>query len=175
MSNRLRWSVQRTEGIRLALVGGLLILVACSGEGPSPSAQASKPVPIARQAPTPARPAAAAPVPPAPIEPERARYSGVGRRDPFLPLVKTEAKGAAASEVGQLTLAGIVWQEGGYYALLESPDGLGHVLRVNDRVGKGARVTNITKDTVFIEVKNRDVLGRSQTQIIKLQLKKEGE
>ena len=78
-------------------------------------------------------------------------------------------------DVTRLKLAGIVWRQDRYFALVEAPDGLGHILKVNDSLGPNARVKEITKDAVLIEVKPREVLGRGQVRTIRLELKKEGE
>jgi Tfp pilus assembly protein PilP len=90
-------------------------------------------------------------------------------------LIETQVVEEKGIDVTRFKLAGIVWRQDGYFALVEAPDGLGHILRVNDSVGPDARVKEITKDAVLIEVKNRDVLGRGKVQTIRLELKKEGQ
>lgn len=78
-------------------------------------------------------------------------------------------------DVGGYKLAGIVWQRNQYFALLETPDGLGHILKVDDRLGPDAWVKEITKDAVFIEMKGRKIAGRPRVRTIRLELeKKEG-
>jgi hypothetical protein len=66
-----------------------------------------------------------------------------------------------------------VWQRRGYTALLETADGLGHILRVNDPLGKTGRVRQITQETVVIDVRSKDFTGRSQTRTITLELKRD--
>lgn len=150
-----------------------LLLSGCSQEAPAPPPPGK-----------PAQPQAALPSPaaqPAPLAPEvppklgPAAYDPRGRRDPFTPLIETQVVEEKGIDVTRFKLAGIVWRQDGYFALVEAPDGLGHILRVNDSVGLDARVKEITKDAVLIEVKNRDVLGRGKVQTIRLELKKEGQ
>ncbi|MGH7424541.1 MAG: hypothetical protein ACREJP_00030, partial [Candidatus Methylomirabilales bacterium] len=62
----------------------------------------------------------------------------------------------------------------------ETPDGLGHILKVNDRLGPNARVKEITKDAVLIEMKDDDPGRKGQVRTIRLELqqqqqKKEGQ
>src|SRR3972149_938990 len=71
------------------------------------------------------------------------------------------------------------WRRQQYFALLETPDGLGHILKVNDRLGPSARVKEITKDAVLIEMKDEDPAKTGPVRTIRLELqqqqKKEGE
>lgn len=156
----------------LVLLG--LFSSGCSREAPAPAPPAKPPQPQPQAAlpPPSAPPAQPAPEVLAKLGP--ATYDPRGRRDPFAPLVEaqTEEKGI---DVTRFKLAGIVWRQDGYFALVEAPDGLGHILKVNDAVGPNARVKEITKDAVVIEVKNRDILGRGKVQTIRLELRKEGE
>ena len=157
-----------------ALVG----LSGCS-DGGSPSApQASKPA----QA-QPAKPAApaAAPVKAAAVY----VYETKNRRDPFRPLimprVETAARGKCQPgqpglgclDVKELKLAGIVWGQRGYYALVEAPNGAGYVLRVNDTVGEDARVTKIASDIVAFEVTGGPGPQAQQARVVELRLRKE--
>jgi len=84
-----------------------------------------------------------------------------------------------ALDIGGYKLSGIVWQRQQYFALLETPDGLGHILKVNDRLGPSARVKEITKDAVLIEMKDEDPAKKGQVRTIRLELqqqqKKEGQ
>jgi Tfp pilus assembly protein PilP len=107
-----------------------------------------------------------------------ANYNPKDRRDPFHPLVDPPRE-EKALDIGGYKLSGIVWQRQQYFALLETPDGLGHILKVNDRLGPNARVKEITKDTVLIEMKDDDVARKGQVRTIRLELqqqqKKEGQ
>lgn len=159
-----------------ALALGLVVVLAvsgCSGGG-------------APSAPPPARPAqaaaakSAAPAAPA-VPPPPYVYEARGRRDPFRPLIaprvaesKAQPKtGLAALEVNELKLAGIVWERRGFFALVEAPNGAGYVLRIDDRVGEGARVTKITPEGVTFEMKATTPLLQTPPRLVELRLRKE--
>ncbi len=173
----LRWATH-LWGVP-ALVLGLVVALAqsgCSGGG-TPSAPPSAPVSQAAVA-KPAAPAA----PAAPAVPARPYvYEARDRRDPFRPLIasrvvetRTQPKtGLAALEVNELKLAGIVWEQRGFFALVEAPNGAGYVLRVNDRVGEGARVTKITPEGVTFEMKATTPLPQAPPRLVELRLRKE--
>lgn len=148
-----------------ALAAGLFLLaVACSREAPAP---APPPPPRPAQAPTVPKPATA-------VEPQFA-YKPEGRRDPFRNIVdaRLTEEGPEGIDYSSLKVAGIVWQRQGYFALVETVDGLGHILRVNDPLGKTGRVRQITAESVVIEVRAKDFSGRLQTRTITLEMKKE--
>jgi len=148
-----------------ALAAGLFLLAgACSREAPAP---APPPPPRPAQAP-------AAPKPATAVEPQFA-YKPEGRRDPFRNIVEARLteEGPEGIDYGSLKVAGIVWQRQGYFALVETADGLGHILRVNDPLGKTGRVRQITAESVVIEVRAKDFSGRLQTRTITLEMKKE--
>ena len=168
---------------RQDLLGAIVLaaLVGLSGcsDGGSPSApQAPKPVQAVA-----AKPAVAA------VAPIMAAavyvYETKDRRDPFRPLitprVETTARGKCQPgqpgllclDVKELKLAGIVWGQRGYYALVEAPNGAGYVLRVNDTVGEGARVTKIASDIVAFEVKGGFGPQAQQARVVELRLRKE--
>jgi Tfp pilus assembly protein PilP len=153
-------------------------LTGCPGGG-SPT-----PTPPPRPAqPAQARPAAPAVVPAPVAAPARPTYvyAARGRRDPFRPLieprvraVKTGPKiGLAALEVNEIKLAGIIWEQRGYLALVEAADGKGYVLRVNDTIGGDARVTKITPEGVTFEVKGATPLPQVRSRLVELRLRKE--
>jgi len=167
------------ECLAVIIVVAVLSLAGCSGGG-SPT-----PTPPAR----PPQPAAAAPAPPATPTPVAAAasppfvYETKGRRDPFRPLIaprvvepRTRPKtGLAALEVGELKLAGVIWEQRGFLALVEAPNGAGYVLRPNDIVGDDARVTKITPEGVTFEVKGAIIApqAHAQARIVELRLRKE--
>lgn len=192
---RLRWVPRPPAGpqtvsarrlLALMLAGGLG-LTGCSGGGtpsappPDRSAQPAAAVPAV---PPPAPPAAPSGVP-APFV-----YEAKGRRDPFRPLITPRVAavrarpkvGLAALEVNELKLAGIIWEQRGYFALVEAPTGAGYVLRVNDIVGDDARVAKITADAVTFEVRGGTVASevrggtlasQTRTRRVELRLRKE--
>ncbi|MBI3081159.1 MAG: pilus assembly protein PilP [candidate division NC10 bacterium] len=148
-----------------ALAAGLfLFAVACSRDAPAPT-----PAPPPRPAQAPA-----APKPATAVEP-RFTYQPEGRRDPFRNILDARMveEGADGIDYSSLKVAGIVWQRQGYFALVETADGLGHILRVNDPLGKTGRVRQITAESVVIEVRAKDFSGRLQTRTITLEMKKE--
>jgi Tfp pilus assembly protein PilP len=155
-----------------ALVG----LSGCSDGGP----------PSAPQAPRPAQAPVAKPAAPAAV-PEQAKavyvYETKGRRDPFRPLImpRVEAPrakcqpgqpGLGCIDAKELKLAGVVWGQRGYYALVEAPNGAGYIVRVNDVVGVDARVAKITSEAVTFEVKGGS-LPQAQARAFELRLRKE--
>ena len=81
--------------------------------------------------------------------------------------------GLGCLDVKELKLAGIVWGQRGYYALVEAPNGAGYVLRVNDTVGEGARVTKIASDIVAFEVKGGPGPQAQPARVVELRLRKE--
>ena len=142
--------------------------------------------PSAPQAPKPAQGAVAKPAAPPPPTPASAvyAYETKGRRDPFRPLIMPRVEsprgkcqpgqlGLGCLDVKELKLSGIVWGQHGYYALVEAPTGAGYVLRVNDTVGEGARVTKISSDIVTFEVKGGPAPQAQQARMVELRLMKE--
>lgn len=163
-----REEARRAAGVGYAVAGAALLLatVACSREAPAP-------------APPPPRPAAAAPPPAAPAKPATAveprfTYQVEERRDPFRNILEARVdEGAGGIDFSTLKVAGIIWQRRSYFALVETPDGLGHILRENDPLGKTGRVRQITPEGVVIEVQGKDFSGRAQTRTITLELKRD--
>ena len=167
---------ERPDGVRrarrgaarahAALGAGLLLLaVACSREAPAPPPAPPRPV---------AAPVPAAPKPATAVEPQFT-YRTEGRRDPFRDILDARLveEGAEGIDYSRLKVAGIVWQSKAHVALVETSDGLGHILRVNDPLGKTGRVRHITPEAVVIEVQAKDSSGRLQTRTITLEMKKE--
>ena len=126
----------------LCVLGFIGLLGGCGGSPPSP------PPPPARPAPGTPAPTAAAKAPePPPLPPKP--YEARGQRDPFRPLNITEkSKGLG---VASLKLVGIIHGRQGPLALMETPDGLGYILRAGDVVGDG-RVLEIGTESVTFGV-----------------------
>ncbi|MBI2080614.1 MAG: pilus assembly protein PilP [candidate division NC10 bacterium] len=150
-----------------AIAALLLATVACSRETPAPAAPPTRPA----VAPPPAAPAAK---PATAVEP-RFTYQAEGRRDPFRNILDSRVveEGAEGIDFSSLKVAGIIWQRRSYFALVETADGLGHILRVNDPLGKTGRVRQITPEGVVIEVRAKDFSGRLQTRMITLEMKRD--
>jgi Tfp pilus assembly protein PilP len=170
-----------TAFVLLLLLGGA-ILFSCSESPnapvqPSPTALKATPQPVTQATPT--------------IVKEENKdlpvysYNPLGRRDPFAPLIsKEETRARAGSRpplerysISEFKLTGIVWGGFGYNAMIEGPDGKGYFVRVGTIIGpnKGT-VKKITKDTMEIEEKFKNMLGATERKqiIIKLRQKQEG-
>jgi Tfp pilus assembly protein PilP len=108
-------------------------------------------------------------------------YEAKGRRDPFRPLIaprvvepKARPKtGLAALEVSELKLAGIIWEQRGFLALVEAPNGAGYILRPNDVIGTDARVAKITPQGVTFEVRGATQAPQAPSRLVELRLRKE--
>jgi hypothetical protein len=140
-----------------------LCLTACSGSPPpAPKAATAAPVPAAASAPaaTPAAPGAKAPAPtspgpvaalttPPPLTTSPPDYASKGRRDPFTSLEGERAVGGLTVATAKLT--GILRGGVSPLALVETPDGLGYILKPGDTLGDG-RLVDIGRDTVVFTV-----------------------
>jgi len=164
-----------------ACLGALSLLGACQGGGtPAPPAPQAKKAPAA---PAPKGPvASAAPASATPAPPPAPGYDPRGRRDPFRPLVvarvSTRPKtGLASLDPTDLKLTGIVWDQRGYYALVEASNGLGYVIRLNDVIGDEARVMKITPEGMTLEMESRGDLPREKgpKRLVEIRLRKEEE
>ncbi|HZX60861.1 MAG TPA: hypothetical protein VFF51_03865 [Candidatus Methylomirabilis sp.] len=169
----------RYLALGLLLTTGLL--VSCSSESPAPTPPTPPRPPQQKVAgaPTPGKPGAPGSAD-APVNLGPASYTPKDRRDPFHPLVEPPRE-EKALDIGGYKLSGIVWQQRQkqYFALLETPDGLGHILKVNDKLGPNAWVREITKDAVLIEMKDEGGQKGGKVRTIRLELqqqqKKEGQ
>ena len=133
-------------------IGLATVLTACGGSPPPPPAQAPKPpVAAAPQPATPARPPAAPPAAPERVGQEIPKYEVKGRRDPFETL---EVKDGTRSPVASAKLTGIVRSARSTLALVETPEGLGYILRPGDTLGDG-RLLEIGSDSVVFQVTPR--------------------
>jgi len=136
--------------VRLTVVTsiGLATALAACGSSPPPPAQAPKPPvvaapPVATAAKTPAVPAV-----PEPAGPEIPKYEIKGRRDPFETL---DVKEGASSALASARLTGIVRSARATLALVETPEGLGYILKPGDTLGDG-RLSEIGSDSVVFQV-----------------------
>lgn len=111
-------------------------------------------------------------------------YNAVGRRDPFAPLIsRTEVKERASARpplerynISEFKLTGIVWGGFGYNAMVEGPDGKGYFVRVGTVIGpnKGT-IKKITKDTMVIEEKFKNYMGKIERKQIVIEMRKKQE
>lgn len=168
--------------LAFGMVGAGLTLV-LAGE-PSVLAQAQPippvplPVPKTAPAPAPAAPAPAAQAP-APAAPQPG-VSAPGRpgRDPFDPLV-TKPVDEATGEGGErrqplsgLRLVGVVWDAKDRQqvrALVETPEGLGYYVRLNEEKF-GGRVVAIERDRVRFLVREQIPGGAARERTVELKL-----
>jgi Tfp pilus assembly protein PilP len=86
-------------------------------------------------------------------QPPKVHYEARGRRDPFvLPSARDQAP---ASPVTAARLTGIVRSANGtVLALVETPDGLGYILKPGDTLGDG-RVVEISPTSVVFSLPRR--------------------
>jgi len=130
------------RGVLLGTTGA--VLAGCGGGAPPtppPAAVAPAPAPVVR----PKEPDSGKALPPIAYEPK-------GRRDPFTPIFL--GKDNAALSVSAVKLTGVVGGPSSLLALVEAPDGIGHILNPGDALGDG-RVTGITPNSVTFAVSAR--------------------
>lgn len=124
-----------------------------------------------------AAPAVPKPVTPKPVEAAAAEpakdtflYSPIGKRDPFRSPLDDLIKVADSPqhncplcrwEVDQLKLVAVITGTGNPVAMVEDPNGLGHMLRQGTQVGKaGGKVTSIERDEVVVTEITHDPFGK---------------
>lgn len=149
-------------------------LPACKKETPAPQSPPVPSQPKVSAPPGPATPSGQLSIAQAPVY----SYNSGGRPDPFAPLIlppqkDVDKKGLRGAQVSDLKLTGIVWDRKEYIALVEGPDKLGYVLKVNDRIGKTARVARINSKSVIFEVQESPYAPQSKIREVELPIKKE--
>jgi len=115
-----------------------------------------------------------------PEQPERPRYSSVGKRDPFRPLsLKPKASPRAREnlspleryELGQLKLVAIVWDIKEAKAMVEDAIGLGYVVKIGTLIGPNeGKVKAIKPTEVIIEEHFTDFYGARKSQEVSMRL-----
>ncbi len=146
----------------LLTAAALLVLPACGDDGAAPTAPSSRPT------------AEAAPVADiltvaSAVEEEAGEkftYNMIGKRDPFRSFISIEVvRGDTDSplgplqlhEIDQYQLAGVVWNMDAPKALIEDPEGVGHVVELGTLVGKNwGRITQIKPSELIITEEYRD-------------------
>lgn len=168
---------------RLTSVITFVTVVACGEDEPN----------VVIPPPTPKNPSVPAAVPSAIDSGQEASnysYTTVGKRDPFRSYIADLREVARAEDVrrpestekfelDQYRLTGLVTGTSQSQAMVEDPDGMGHVVRVGARLGKnGGRVTRIAVDQIIVTEEFRAPTGerirvpitvrlpRSDTEII---------
>jgi hypothetical protein len=118
-----------------------------AGAAPAPMAAAA-PSPAANPAPVASAPAPLVPMPTVPMS-DAPGYDPKGRRDPFVSLELSG--GAKGLQVSTTKLTGIVRSARTTLALVETPDGIGYILKPGDTLGDG-RLLEIGADNVVFTV-----------------------
>jgi type IV pilus assembly protein PilP len=148
--------------LTIAALGVALALAACDDGGGS--ARPLPPMKPAARAPAAGVPAAAAEataVRPASGTDYVYAYNPLGKRDPFRSPEELKraagAEGAPCKELlcqwdlEQLALKAVVTGDANPFAMLEDPQGRGHIVRRNSRVGRqGGKVTQILRDSITV-------------------------
>ena len=145
----------------LCLAASLALLHACASGAPTPTSDAraaGSPAPVGTEMVDVESPA------PDPGEPYR--YDPFGKRDPYRaydatildPPDRWRGTPAQEWELGQLSLVGIVGDDGQIQVMIEDPKGRGHVLGVGDFVGKRhGQITRIHDRELIVTEWIRDV------------------
>jgi len=158
--------LSRSGGIRLAtvIIAGLLATGAWGQAQP----KFPTPLPVPKTSAPAAAPAeTAAPAAEAPAPAAGTTAAPPGPRDPFEPLVRKLDPGEErkTQEVANLRLVGIIWDVKDaeqIRALVETPDGLGYYLRLNDEKF-GGKVVALERDRVRFVVRE-DIPGVGQRE-----------
>jgi type IV pilus assembly protein PilP len=160
---------------RLGLVG-VIAVAGCGEEEPAPAA----PPPSVAKKPAPEKVKAKEPEQ-APPKVEYA-YSPVGKRDPFRSYIADmrelakhdddrRPESTEKFELDQYRLTGIISGTSQPQAMVEDPEGIGHVLRIGSRLGKnGGRITRIGVSEIVITEEFRAPTGERVRVPITLRL-----
>jgi type IV pilus assembly protein PilP len=114
-------------------------------------------------------------------------YDPTGRIDPFKPLFSENRGGSDSTgtkperpltplekiDLSQLQLVAILRLESGNRAMVEDATGKGYVLKPGTYIGTNSgKVTKILEDSVIVEEKTKDFLGKVTTNTRELKLQK---
>jgi len=127
-----------------------------------------KPLQPAAAQPAPGGQPASAAQPAAPARPATA----AAERDPFVPLVTKAPEGEVRQSLSGVRLAGVVWdpvRRDQIRALVETPDGLGYYVRMNEEKF-GGRVVAIERDRVRFSVREQEPSGQTRVRTVELKL-----
>src|SRR5579864_1824034 len=130
----------------------------------------------------PAKPAAqgqpAAPNGQPPAEPpQNYTYDPAGRRDPFLDLLTTggeprtvvsrRGEGAAGLSVGDISVRGLMQSRGGFYAMVQGPDGKTYMMHPGDKLLDGTVKSVNAEGLVIVQEVNDPLSLVKQREITK--------
>jgi hypothetical protein len=169
--------VSRSSGLELAtVVAASLLAIAAWAQSqpkfPTPLPVPKSPAPSA----APSAPPAPAPAAPGAETPAAGAAAPSGPRDPFEPLVRKIEPGEErkVQEVASLKLVGVLWEPKdpeAIRALVETPDGLGYYLRLNDEKF-GGKVVALERDRVRFVIRE-DIPGvGARERTVELRLSK---
>lgn len=156
---------------RAAGMVSLLLLLGCDDE---PPARRSLDL-----APTPSVEEEVSPLDVAIAEQEGYDYNSIGKRDPFRSFLAFGERAEDLTpdtplqkyEIDQYVLVGIVWGMDSPLALVEDPEGIGHVMEMGSYVGRNwGRVTQISDNEVVVTEEYRTINGELVVNPIKMQL-----
>jgi type IV pilus assembly protein PilP len=150
-------------------------------QGQPPAAQGQPAAPQgqpARQGQPPASSAPAASAPAAPAGPaENYTYDPAGRRDPFLDLLSTgseprtvvsrRGEGAAGLSVGDISVRGVMQSRGGFYAMVQAPDGKTYMMHPGDKLLDGTVKSVNAEGLVIVQEVNDPLSLVKQREITK--------
>lgn len=139
-------------------------------------AQSQPKLPVPLPVPRGRAPAAAPAAAPAPAAQAPAPEPSSGPRDPFAPLVRKPSPGEERrfQEITSLKLVGVVWDARNpeaIRALVETPDGLGYYLRLDDE-RFGGKVTAVERDRVRFLVREQIPGAGTRERSVELKLAK---
>src|SRR5687767_9306547 len=162
------------------LVACLVVPSALLAQMPTPGAPVTMPPSATPKYPTLPNPQAAPAPAPAPA-PSQAPAAGAAAqpakpgpegRDPFEPLVTVGPEGENRPSLSGLRLAGVVWdpvRRDQIRALVETPDGLGYYVRMNEEKF-GGKVVAIERNLVRFSVREQDPTGQARVRTVELKL-----
>lgn len=78
-------------------------------------------------------------------------------------------------EPGQLTLVAILFSGQEAIAMVEDSTGMGHIIKVNDKIGRRGEVKEIIPNTVIIEESSLTTSGSKRLTTTEMVLRKEGD
>ncbi len=101
-------------------------------------------------------------------------YDHAGRRDPFAAVIQVgRPKGPENPSlpplqrvsVSEINLIGIIWGAFGYTAMVQTPDGKGHLIKPGTRIGLNDGVVSaITESSIVVREEYSDVYGNKQVR-----------
>ena len=115
-------------------------------------------------------------------------YRRENRSDPFTPFITKETgptqfapeenaplTGMQLFEPGQLTLVAILFSGGQGIAMVEDSTGMGHVIKVKDKIGRRGEIKAILPNAVIIEEWSLTTSGTRRLTTREMVLRKEGD